>query len=234
MALKIETYFLTKNRCYQQAIIGEKRGIQVHSIGTPQGNAKAVADYWNQPSVSECVHYIVDCETEGKVLYTLPEPYRSWADAGYGNRHLITFEICETNAMRYVDGAKYEVLDEKKFREDILRGYRGAVELCTKICRERGWDPMKKLDSGLYLISSHDEGRIAGESSGHVDPTHVWSRLGLSMDGFRREVKAALEQGEDPEKMYLVQAGAFSKKSNAEELVKRLHEAGFEAFIKHS
>lgn len=91
---------------------------------------------------------------------------------------------------------------------------------------------MKKLDSGLYLISSHDEGRIAGEASAHVDPTHVWSRLGLSMDGFRREVKEALEGGEDSENRYLVQAGAFSKRSNAEELVKRLHEAGFEAFIK--
>lgn len=45
-----------------------------------------------------------------------------------------------------------------------------------------------KLPSGLYLISSHDEGRRAGLSSAHVDPTHIWERFGLTMDGFRADV----------------------------------------------
>ena len=183
--MKIIKNYLTKNRCYQQNVKRVPIGIQVHTIGTAQGTAQSVADYWNQSSVSACVTYIVDCDTEGKVLQTLPEDVRTWADAGYGNNYLITFEICESDAMRYTGGADYIVLDERKFKEDLRRGYNTAVELCADICRRYGWDPLARLSSGLCLISSHDEGRSAGLSSAHVDPTHIWPRIGKTMDDFR-------------------------------------------------
>lgn len=192
MKLKIVKNYLTKNRCYQQNVKRIPIGIQLHTIGTGQGTAQAVADYWNQPSVSACVHYIVDCDKKGRVLATLPEDVYAWADAGYGNRRLITFEICESDSIRYTGGANYTVLDESKFKADILRGYNTAVLLCADICRRYGWDPKKKLPSGLFLISSHDEGRRAGLSSAHVDPTHVWDRFSLTMDGFRDDVAASL------------------------------------------
>ena len=193
MSLNIIEYYLTKNRCYLR---NEKRvpvGIQLHTIGTGQGTAKAVADYWNQESASACVTHIVDCDTPGKVLQALPEDVRSWADGGYGNDDLITFEICESDFIKYTEGASYAVLDEEKFKADILRGYYTAVLLCADICRRRGWNPTDRLASGLYLISSHDEGRRAGLSSEHVDPEHIWPRFGMSMDGFRADVKAVLE-----------------------------------------
>ena len=34
----------------------------------------------------------------------------------------------------------------------------------------------------------------AGLSSGHVDPDHVWERFGLTMGGFRKDVKNWMEQ----------------------------------------
>lgn len=192
MALNIIKNYLTQNRCYQRNVSRVPIGIQLHTIGTGQGTAKSVADYWNQSAASACVTYIVDCDTPGKVLQCLPEHTRSWADAGYGNNNLITFEICESDYIRYTSGANYDVLDAAKFKADILRGYQTAVELCANICRRYEWDPTAKLPSGLYLISSHDEGRRAGLSSAHVDPTHVWDPLGLNMDGFRAAVKAVL------------------------------------------
>lgn len=67
-----------------------------------------------------------------------------------------------------------------------------AVELCADICKRYGWEPAEKLPSGLYLISSHDEGRRAGLSSAHVDPTHVWGPLGLTMNQFRKDVALAM------------------------------------------
>lgn len=194
MALNIIEYYLTKNRCY---IKNEKRtpkGIQIHTIGTGQGTAQSVADYWNQAAVSACVHYIVDCDTPGKVLYTLPESTRAWADGGFGNNNLITIEICESDFIKYTGGANYTVLDSKKFKEDILRGYATAVLLCADICSRFGWNPMDKLSNGLYLISSHDEGRGKGISTAHVDPEHVWDRFGLSMDGFRKTVATLLSE----------------------------------------
>ena len=194
MALNIIKYYLQNNRCYQNAVKRTAKGIQLHTIGTGQGTAQSVADYWNQSAISACVHYIVDCDTPGKVLATLPEEYYSWADAGYGNRNLITFEICESDYITYEDGtANYKITDEAKFKADIMRGYQTAVELCADICKRYGWDPQDKLENGLNLISSHDEGRRAGVSSAHVDPTHIWGRFGLNMDGFRAAVKAAMD-----------------------------------------
>lgn len=193
MALDIRKYYLTKNRCYQRNVKRKPIGIQLHTIGTGQGSAQAVADYWNQAAVSACVHYIVDCDTQGKVLYTLPEDVRGWGDAGWGNDNLIMFEVCESDYIQYKPGsASYKIINNEKFKEDIMRGYNTAVLLCADICKRYGWNPKGKLENGMHLISSHDEGRKAGLSSAHVDPEHIWSRFGLSMDGFRKAVSELL------------------------------------------
>ena len=226
--MKIIKNYITKNRCYQQNKKRTPIGIQLHTIGTGQGTAQSVADYWNQSAVSACVTYIVDCDTPGKVLQLLPEDVYTWADGGYGNRNLITFEICESDYIKYTSGANYTVSNADKFKTDILRGYNTAVELCADICKRYGWNPQAKLPSGLYLISSHDEGRRAGLSTAHVDPTHVWDRFGLTMDKFRADVVAAMN-GQAPaqpatEKLYRVrktwtdaesQIGAYTVLENA-------------------
>lgn len=191
--LHIKQNYLTKNRCYQAGATCEKIGIQIHTIGTGQGTAQNVADYWNQAAVAACVHYVCDADILGNVLQLLPETYRSWADAGWGNNNLISIEICESDYISYTGGANYTVKNEAGFKADILRGYNTAVLLCAKICKERGWDPLTKFGNGMYLISSHNEGRLAGLSSAHVDPDHVWGHFGLTMDGFRKAVKAALD-----------------------------------------
>ena len=193
MSLNIIKYYLTKNRCYQRNVKRKPIGIQLHTIGTAQGTAQAVADYWNQAAVSACVHYIVDCDTPGKVLYTLPEDVRCWGDAGWGNDNLISFEICESDFMSYKGGgASYTITNSSKFKADIIRGYNTSVLLCADICKRYEWDPESKLPNGMYLISSHDEGRRAGISSAHVDPEHIWPRYGLTMAKFRADVKAAM------------------------------------------
>ena len=195
MALNIIKNYLTNNRCYQSGTTCNKIGIQIHTIGTGQGTAQSVADYWNQPSVSACVHYVCDADTPGKVLHLLPETIRAWADAGWGNNNLITIEICESDYIRYTNGASYVVTNEELFKADIMRGYNTAIMLCAKICKDRGWNPTAKLPNGMYLISSHNEGRLAGLSSAHVDPDHVWSRFGLTMDGLRKAVKNYMDTG---------------------------------------
>lgn len=192
MALNIIKNYLTKNRCYQQNRKRTPIGIQIHTIGTGQGTAASVAEYWNQSAVSACVTYCVDCDMAGKVLQLLPEETYTWADAGFGNKNLITVEICESDHMKYTSGASYKITNESKFKEDLLRGYHTAVLLCADICSRYGWDPMARLSNGLHLISSHDEGRRAGVSSAHVDPTHIWPKIGKTMDGFRADVKAAM------------------------------------------
>lgn len=196
--LNIKKNYLTNNRCYQKGVTCAKIGIQIHTIGCAQGTAQSVADYWNQSVVSACVHYVCDADVPGNVLQLLPEEIRSWADAGWGNNNLISIEICESDYISYTSGANYDVNNEEKFKADILRGYNTAVLLCAKICKERGWNPLAKLGNGMYLISSHNEGRLAGLSSAHVDPDHVWSHFNLTMDGFRKAVKAAMNSEGGP------------------------------------
>lgn len=221
MSLQVIERYLTNNRCYQAGASREPHGIQIHSIGTGQGTAESVASYWNQPSVAACVTYVVDADVPGKVLQLLPEWMRSWADAGWGNRELITIELCESDYISYTGGASYIVKDSKKFEEDIRRGYDTAVKLCAQICKRYGWNPQGKLANDMYLISSHNEGRLAGLSSGHVDPDHVWERFGLTMGGFRKDVKNWMEQTD--QKYYIrktweektSQKGAYASLENA-------------------
>lgn len=199
MSLNVIKNYLTKNRCYRKGAKRTAIGIQIHTIGTGQGTAKAVCDYWNQPGVSACTTYICDADISGRVYQMLPEDYYSWADAGYGNRNLITIEIAESDFIKYTGGANYVVTNEENFKRDIFRGYDTAVQLCAEICKRHKWNPKAKLASGLYLISSHDEGRRAGLSSAHVDPTHVWDRLGINMDTFRQAVANAMNGKVDDE-----------------------------------
>ena len=190
--MKITKYYLKNNRCYKKNVKRTPIGIQLHTIGTGQGTAKSVADYWNQNAVSACTTYMIDCDTEGNVLQLLPEEVRSWSDAGYGNNNLITFEICESDYIKYTSGANFAISNKEKFKADILRGYNTAVELCADICKRYGWNPTDKLPSGLHVISSHDEGRRLGLSSSHVDPTHIWPYIDKTMDKFREDVKKAM------------------------------------------
>lgn len=180
--------YLTNNDCYKTGRTITPIGIQIHTIGTSQNTASALLSYWNQPGIECCVHYVCDAETPGLAYQILPDNFYSWSDAGIGNRSLITIEQMESDYMKYTGGASYYITDETKFKADIMRSYNTCVELCAKICKDYGWNPWTKLSCGLYLISSHNEGRQAGLSSAHVDPDHVWSRYGLSMDGFRNAV----------------------------------------------
>ena len=123
----------------------------------------------------------------------MPDNYRSWADGGWGNASAITVELMESKYMRYTGGADYVITDEDKFKADITRAYNTAVLFFAQKCKEYGWNPTDTLGNGLYRISSHNEGRLAGLSTAHVDPDHVWSKFGFTMDKFRQDVAKAMK-----------------------------------------
>ena len=225
MNVTIKQNILTNNDCYKKGATIRPIGMQLHTIGTAQNSSSALASYWNQSGVEACVHYCVDAETEGLVLQFLPDNRRSWGDGGFGNGNLITVELMESDYMKYTGGANYTVSNEAKFKADVTRAYKTAVTFFALKCKEYGWDPTAKLSNGLYVVSSHDEGRRAGLSTAHVDPTHIWDRYGWSMDQFRKDVKAAMD-GTSPSttKYYRIrktwedeksQKGAYTSLSNA-------------------
>lgn len=230
--MKLITNYLTRNDCYNSGKRINPVGIQIHTIGTGQNTGSSLLSYWNQPGLDCCVHYVCDAETVGLAYQLMPENYYSWADGGYGNRNLITIEQMESDYIKYTSGANYRIDNLEKFKADILRSYQTCVELCASICKRKGWNPNTKLSNGLYLISSHNEGRLLGVSSAHVDPDHVWSKFGLSMNRFRNDVKQMIETGDfnsaqTPALSYyrvgtdwqngkcMNQAGAYTSKENA-------------------
>lgn len=192
MSVTITKNYLTNNDCYKSGRTITPIGMQLHTVGTAQNSSSSLASYWNQSGISACVHYCIDAETEGKVLQFLPENYRSWADGGFGNNSLITVELMESDYMKYTSGANFTITNETKFKADITRAYNTAVEFFAQICKNHGWKPTTKLSNGLYLISSHYEGAQKGVSTSHVDPTHVWAKLGFTMDKFRSDVTNAM------------------------------------------
>lgn len=187
--MRIEKRILTRSDCYRSGKTIEPNSAELHTIGTAQPSADALANYWDNPNVPACVHYCVDAKDLGKVLQLLPENRRSWADAGFGNNSSITVELMETDGILYTgNGAKYLTVSINDAMRHIQTAYTTAVELFADICTRHGWSPSDRLPNGLHRVYSHQEAAQLGLASDHVDPTHIWPLIGKTMDDFRREV----------------------------------------------
>ena len=178
--MEIIEAFAVKNKCYQAGAALVPRGLMLHSIGTPQPSAAALARYFDQyqpGGQSVCVHAFA--QADGTVYQTLPWEMRGWHCGGAANNTHIGIEMTEPGAgMAYAEAAA-----------QITGTYRTAVALFAALCDTYGLDP---LADGVIL--SHREGHARGIATNHGDPEHLWRGLGMSytMDGFRRDVAAAL------------------------------------------
>lgn len=178
---------------YGQKRTGPSDSIEIHSIGTSQNTALNVFNSMNQYNPGGIVHAIISADENNEVLEILPDDNVAWADAGYGNQHSYTIELCESDSMKYQpNSARFTILNEAKFLKDIQRGYDRAVEYVAIKCKQFGFDPMKKLSNGLYQVYSHQEANKLGLASAHVDPSHIWPYIDKDMDKFRKEVKEAM------------------------------------------
>lgn len=216
---------LTKNSCY---IAGKKiivKGLMLHSVGCPQPSAKVFVRNWDNPTIQACVHGFIDANT-GDVYQTLPWEHRGWHAGGSANNTHIGVEMCEPDCITYTIGANFKCTDVTRAKAMVERTYNSAVELFAHLCVKFSLNP---LADGVII--AHNEGYARGLASNHADPEHLWKDLNLpyTMDGFRKDVKSAMSPS-----YYRVQVGAFSKKQNAENLLAKLKQAGFEGFITKS
>ena len=218
---------LTKNPCY---IAGSKikvKGLMLHSVGCSQPSASVFVKNWNTSTnvVQACVHGFIDANT-GDVYQTLPWEHRGWHGGGSVNDTHIGIEMCEPDCITYTNGANFKCTDTTRAKVMVERTYKSAVELFAHLCTKFSLNP---LADGVII--SHSEGYKRGVSSNHADPEHLWKGLKLpyTMDGFRKDVQAAMTPS-----YYRVQVGAFEKKQNAENLLAKLKQAGFEGFITKS
>lgn len=193
--MKIIQSIMTKNPCYTGGRkLAKVAGLMLHSVGCAQPSAMVFINNWNKPTYKNaCVHAFIDGNS-GDVYQCLPWDRRGWHCAsgskGSGNNTHIGVEMCEPAGIKYTGGASFKVTgDPATVKACVARTYKSAVELFAKLCKDYGLDPLKD-----GVVISHKEGCKRGIASNHGDPEHLWSQLGLSytMDGFRKDVKAAI------------------------------------------
>lgn len=185
--MEIIEAFAVKNKCYQAGAALVPRGIMLHSIGTPQPSAAALARYFDQyqpGGQSVCVHAFV--QADGTVYQTLPWEMRGWHCGGAANNTHIGIEMTEPSAgMAYAEAAA-----------QITGTYRTAVALFAQLCETYGLDP---LADGVII--GHAEGHRRGVASNHADPEYLWQQYGMgyTMDGFRAAVAEAMAGAREEE-----------------------------------
>lgn len=185
--MKLIQNYLTENDCYNINRKITVKGLMIHSIGTPQPKASVLLNTWNKSGVQMCVHAFID-GNDGTVYQTLPWNHRGWHGGGSSNNTHIGVEMCEPSTIKYTTGAYFTDLNPAKTKEVVLRTYKSAVELFAYLCKEYNLNPLKD-------IVGHKEGHMKGIASNHGDPDHLWSKFGLSMDGFRKDVQAQMKKG---------------------------------------
>lgn len=178
--MEIIEAFAVKNKCYQASAALVPRGLMLHSIGTPQPSAAALARYFDQyqpGGQSVCVHAFA--QADGTVYQTLPWEMRGWHCGGSANGTHIGVEMTEPDvSMSYAEAAA-----------QITGTYRTTVALFAQLCETYGLDP---LADGVII--GHAEGHRRGVASNHADPEYLWRQYGMgyTMDGFRAAVAKAM------------------------------------------
>lgn len=199
--MNLHKCIFTNNDCYKKNVKIKPKGVMVHSTGANNPSLKRYVqpddgllgdnlynNDWNRSGLSVCVHAFVGKLSDGTVAtyQVLPWDHRGWHAGGAANNTHISFEICE-------DGLK----DEKYF--SLV--YKESVELTAYLCEMYGLDP---LADGVVI--DHKEGSERGIASGHGDVGHWFPKFGKTMDDFRKDVKAKMEEnkrhGNNPTKCY--------------------------------
>ena len=198
--MKLVESFITRNPCYRDNMSNaddryttfQRRGplgLVLHSVGCAQPSAKSFADRWDSPSYKVAVHGFIDANT-GVVYQTMPWNFRAWHAGGSANNTHVGVEMCESSGIKYRGVSdRFDVIDREKALKHCKTAYTAAVELFAYLCNKYHLDPLRD-----GVIISHNEAGKRGVGSGHTDPEHYWTQLGAgyTMDGFRKDVKAAM------------------------------------------
>lgn len=195
---KNKAYVKNKNKADDRYIkfqmVGPK-GAVLHSIGTPQPDAQAIADYFDDPAVEASVHMVL--QPDGQCYCLAPDNFRLWHVGGSANNTHMGIEMTEPDCIWYDENFRVHIKDKVKALTHVQQTYTRAVELFAALSIQHGWDPLK---DGVIL--SHKECYERGIGSNHGDPEHLWDDLGTgyTMDGFRRDVAKLVEEIKAAEK----------------------------------
>lgn len=186
--MKLVRSYMKNCPCYKEYEIIKPKKLMLHSTGTPQPSAKVWIRIFGAASYNRAsIHGFIDANT-GVAYQTLPWNINGWHAGGSANHTHIGVEMCESSHIYYTSGTSFKITDKGKAQADCKRTYDTAVELFAYLCKKFEMNPLTDIDS-------HNEGGKKGIASNHGDPEHYWRGLGMkyTMNGFRKDVKAAME-----------------------------------------
>lgn len=194
-----KTEFLTRNRSYTLMKPLQPSGIVVHSTGVNQRKISAYTSQFNTPNISASVHGFLGMDGELCYTQTLPYNYQCWGcgsgrNGSYNASH-IQFEICE------------DVTSEDWTRKT----YAAALDICEELCR--------KYNIPAERVVCHSEAHALGYGSNHADVMHWWPKYGLSMNGFRNELKKRLEDDDMAERFKTINDVPSYLRKETQELI---------------
>lgn len=186
MSIKVVEKYAVNNPCYRAGATITPKGEMLHSVGCPQPDPLVFVRIWQQSNAQVCVHAVVGVEPV--VYLLLPYNRRAWHCGGAGNSTLISMEMTEPSTIKYTGGATWvETGNGANTKAHVLATYKNAVEFFAFLAKKYGFNP---LDSNVVM--SHHEGNVKGIASNHGDVEHIWNKFGLTMNQFRKDVKAAM------------------------------------------
>lgn len=203
MGIRTVDATMKNSPCYKAgkkiALNSTEGGIYLHSIGCPCEKAQNIINNENKSGARAAVQAVI--QHDGQVLEGLPvypaakKAMRNWhagsGKKGSANNTHIGVEMCEPETIKYTSGSAWvELADGSNTKKVVLENYKHAVEYFALRCKQFGLDPLK---DGVIL--SHSEGHKRGYASNHSDVEHIWKKFGLTMDQFRKDVKAKMDGG---------------------------------------
>lgn len=175
--------------------------IVVHNTANDASAANEIA-YMIGNNNEVSFHYAVD---DQQIIQGIPENRNAWhagdGGSGKGNRYGIAIEICYSKS----GGSRF--IEAEKL----------AAKFIASKLKEKGW--------GIDKVTKHQD--YSGKYCPHRTLDMGWQR-------FLNMVKAeldALNGSSSSGTLYRVQTGAFSKKTNADNLAAELKKKGFDTYI---
>ena len=154
--------------------------------------------------------------TDGRVGLYVEEENRAWTSSSKINdNQAVTIEVANDGK-----GPDWHVSD---------KALEKTIELCADICRRNGIERLNFTGDSTGNLTMHKMFTATTcpgpylESKFPYIASEVNKRLAKGNEQPKEEAKAS--------KLYRVQVGAYSVKANAEAMLKRLKQAGFDGFI---
>ena len=180
-----------------------------------QVTAKQGCDYFATTDREVSSNYVVG--KEGSIGLSVEEKDRSWCSSNSANDHrAITIEVASDTT------SPYKVTDA---------AYKSLINLLVDICQRNNIKELKwKADKSLIGQVDKQNMTVHRWFADKACPVDYLYNLHSQI---AKEVNERLNKGStsNSKVIYRVQVGAFSNKSNADALLKKLKAAGFDGFI---